>query len=128
MPRKPKYKLKSIQLGDETVGQRLTRIRKQRGYTQTQLAQKIGIKQALVSDYERDRFRISAEMIVHLAIALEVSTDKILGLDQSTADDSLVNAAILKKMKLIEQLPPKQKKAIVKSVELVIDGGLAQRQ
>ena len=39
----------------ETVGQRLARLRKERGWTQVELAERIGIIQSLISDYERDR-------------------------------------------------------------------------
>ena len=35
---------------NETVGQRLARLRKERGYTQVELAEKIGIIQRLISD------------------------------------------------------------------------------
>ena len=40
------------------------------GYTQVELAERIGIIQALVSDYERDKLRLNAEMLVRFAQAL----------------------------------------------------------
>jgi hypothetical protein len=46
---KPK---KKIQLAEESVGQRISRIRKERGYTQNELAEHIGTIQALVSDMQ----------------------------------------------------------------------------
>lgn len=36
------------------MGQCLARLRKERGYTQVDLAKKIGIIQTLISDYELD--------------------------------------------------------------------------
>ena len=62
MPRKRTQELPPLDFGNETVGQRLARVRKERGYTQVELAKKIGITQTLVSDYETDRLRLSAEM------------------------------------------------------------------
>jgi transcriptional regulator with XRE-family HTH domain len=53
-----------LELGEETTGQRIARIRKERGYTQNELAERIGTIQALVSDYERDKLRLNAEMAV----------------------------------------------------------------
>ena len=38
MPRKSRLKLPPLDLGKETFGQRLTRLRKERGYTQVTLA------------------------------------------------------------------------------------------
>lgn len=66
-----------------SVGQRIARIRKERGYTQNELAERIGTIQALVSDYERDKLRLNAKMAVRFAIALEVSTDELLGLNSA---------------------------------------------
>jgi DNA-binding XRE family transcriptional regulator len=40
--------------GQETLGRRIARLRKERGYTQVELAEKIGIIQVLISDYERE--------------------------------------------------------------------------
>ena len=64
--------------GKETLGQRLARLRKERGFTQVELAEKIGIVQTLVTDYETDRLRLSAEMALRFALALHVTVDELL--------------------------------------------------
>ena len=46
----------------ETPGQHLARIRKERGYTQVELAQRTSLIQTLVSDYERGKLRLNADM------------------------------------------------------------------
>ncbi len=46
MPRKSSLKLPALDLSEETVGQRIARIRKERGYTQIELAERIGTIQA----------------------------------------------------------------------------------
>jgi transcriptional regulator with XRE-family HTH domain len=76
MPRKRTLKLLPLDLGDETVGQRLAGLRKERGLTQVELAKRIGIIQ--VSSYERNELGLTAEMTVRFALALQVSTDEIL--------------------------------------------------
>jgi transcriptional regulator with XRE-family HTH domain len=63
---------------EETPGQRLARLRKERGWTQVELAERIGITQTLLSDYERGKLRLNADMIVQLATALETTTDELL--------------------------------------------------
>ena len=58
MPKRSKLKLPPLRLStDETAGQRLARLRKERGLTQVELAAKVGIIQGLVTNYERDRLR-----------------------------------------------------------------------
>ncbi len=82
MPRKSKLKLPPLNLGDETLGERIARLRKERDCSQAELAE-IGIIQRLVSDYERDRLRPHPEMIVRFARALEVTSDELLGISIS---------------------------------------------
>lgn len=43
----------------ETIGQRLARLRREGGLTQVMLAERVGIIQALVSDYEREKLRLN---------------------------------------------------------------------
>ena len=50
-----------IAAGEESIGRRLARIRKERGLTQIELAEKIGIIQSLVSSYENDVLNASAK-------------------------------------------------------------------
>ena len=80
MPKKIDYDLPKLNETNETIGQRIAKIRKKRKISQQILADKIGIKRYLVSDYELGRARIYDEMVVRFAIALEVSTDYLLGL------------------------------------------------
>lgn len=80
MPRRLKLKLPPLNLGTESFGQRLARLRKERGYTQKELAEKMGIIQVLISDYKRDKLRLHAEMLTRFAQALDVNADDILGL------------------------------------------------
>ena len=53
-----------------------------RGITQNrpqiELAEKTGMVQTLVSDYERGKLRLNADMILRFATALEISTDALL--------------------------------------------------
>jgi transcriptional regulator with XRE-family HTH domain len=80
MPKKPKYKLKSIAYDKNTIGERIAKIRKEKGLTQKELADKIGISRSLLANYECGWTRLFGDMIAGFAIALEVSTDEILGL------------------------------------------------
>jgi transcriptional regulator with XRE-family HTH domain len=80
MPRKPTYKLKNTSNDNNTVGERIARIRKEKGLTQKELADKIGIARSLLANYECGWNRLFDDMVASFAIALEVSADEILGL------------------------------------------------
>lgn len=120
MPQVSKIKLPPLKLGKETLGQRLARFRKERGYTQVQLAKKIGISQVLVSDYERDRIRPHYEMIIRFALALKVSTDELLGLKPTKTDGNKQSLKLLRRMSKIEDLPPAQQKTLIKTIDTFI--------
>ena len=122
MPRKSKFKLPPLNIGKETVGQRIARIRKEKGYTQAQLAEKIGIIQALVSEYERDKLRPYYDVVIRFAMALEVSTDELLGLKPRNGNESKPSLKIVRRMKKIESLPESQQKALFKTIDNFIKG------
>lgn len=121
MPRRSRFQLPPVLEGNETIGQRLARIRKEQGYTQVELAKKIGIIQVLVSDYERNRLRISAEMLIRFARALEVSTDEILGLNGTKrTTTNTPSLKILRRLNRIASLPPAKQKAFLQTIDALL--------
>ena len=119
MPRPVKHPLPPIDLGDESLGERLARLRKERGYTQTELARIIGTRQTIVSDYECERIRPHIEMAVRLARALEVTVDELVGAapQNSTA---LKNQRFLRRLKQLESLPNRDQDALVRMMDSLI--------
>ena len=116
MPRKLKHKLPPLNLGNETTGQRIALLRKEHGLTQKELAEKIGIKRTLVTDYEIGRLRLNDEMVIRFALALGVSADTILGLASLEALGT-TNLKLTKRIRKIEQLPPTQKKSLINTID-----------
>lgn len=122
MLRSAHAKLQPLQLDGETIGDRIRRIRKQDELTQTELADKIGITQTLVSDYERGRARPPAEMLIHSAKVLEASADELLGLEKPQKGNGLHgNHRILRRLRLIEKLPAADRKAVFKVIDAMLE-------
>ena len=117
MPRPSRLQLPPLNLGDETFGQRLARLRKEKGYTQVDLADKIGTIQAIISDYERDKLRAHADMIVRFAQALDVTTDECLGLKSAKNIGGNKNRRFLRRLKLIEGLPKRDQDALLRTID-----------
>ena len=63
----------------ESLGQRVSRLRKQRRLTQTRLAAAAGINQGFLSSIERDRRQPSGRTIDALAVALGVPQAVLIG-------------------------------------------------
>jgi len=96
----------------------MARVRKARGLSQTELAQKIGSIQALVSDYERGNLRLSAEMTIRFAKALDVSADELLGLKKQAQETGTVrNRRLRRSVQEIEKLPRRDQEALLRTIE-----------
>jgi len=122
MPRVSKLKLPPIHT-DESIGERLARIRKDRGFTQVELAEKIGIIQSLVSSYESGALKLSAEMAVRFAMALEVATDDLLmpGTKGNGKNGKTPSRKILRRLEKIETLPRTQQIAVLKTIDNALE-------
>jgi transcriptional regulator with XRE-family HTH domain len=106
----------------ETMGQRLARIRKERGVTQVELAERTGLIQVVVSDYERGRLRLPAEMAVRFAEALGVTTDELLRSkkDRSAKPAKQPSLKLIRRMEQIEGLPLYQQRALLMTIDTFI--------
>lgn len=126
MPTIPKRKLPPLELTDESIGERIARLRKQQGLTQQQLGEKIGISFNIVSDYERGRLRLYDEMVARFALALGVSSDELLGLNEARQENTQVpSRRIAARIQRIQQLSESQQKTILRSLDMMLDS--AQR-
>lgn len=115
---------KSISKSDsETPGERLARLRKERGWTQVELAERLGITQTLLSDYERGKLRLNADMIVRVANALETTTDDLL---QPRGSQSPLrrkpSLRVQRRVEKIEKLPPHQQNYLLKTIDGFLKG------
>ena len=107
----------------ETVGQRLARLRKERGWTQVELAERLGIIQSLISDYERDRLRLNPAMVVRFATALEITTDELLqSKDAHTPLRRKPSLRVLRRLERIESLPQHQQNTLLKTIDGFLKG------
>lgn len=68
-------------------GYRLKSIRERRGYTQSELADRIGMGQRQLSRYEGGKNDPSGDVIARFAAALDVTADYLLGLTDEPGDN-----------------------------------------
>ena len=65
---------------DIKIGERLKELRKSKGWTQVQVAAKMGLTDSVISFYERQERAPSPEVLIKFAELYDVSTDYLLGL------------------------------------------------
>ena len=74
-----------------SIGHRIKFCRKERGFTQSELAEVIGVSMQAVSKWETDTGMPDISQIVPLAKALDVSTDYLLGIDKDKEKTEIVS-------------------------------------
>jgi transcriptional regulator with XRE-family HTH domain len=122
MPRKKSPK-RAHDAESESLGERLARLRKERGWTQVELAERVGIIQSLMSDYERGRLRLKPDMILRFASALEITTDELLQANDSQRPlRRKPSLRLQRRMEKIEKLPPHQQSTLLKTIDTFLKG------
>lgn len=120
MPPRSKLLPKPLSPDGESFGHRLARLRKERGFTQVELAEKVGIIQVLVSDYERNKLRPYADIVVRFALALGVSADQLLGLpvtEKKKPTASSTNRRWLRRLESVDSLPKRDQDALLRTID-----------
>ena len=64
------------------LGQRISELRASLGWSQVELAKRLGVAKQTVSNWENENIQPSIEMLVRLARVFNVTTDYLLGLEQ----------------------------------------------
>lgn len=106
---------------DESIGRRIARIRKARGLTQAELAERIDTIQAMVSDYESDRRRLYAQVLVRIAQALSVSVDELLGTRAGKAGSgNAISLRLSRRMQKLDALPRTRQKFVLQTLDALL--------
>jgi transcriptional regulator with XRE-family HTH domain len=119
LPGKARY---PVPVDAKTIGKRLSEIRKNRGMTQVEIAAKLGMTQALISDYERGKLRLHGGLIVAFAKALRVSSDEILGLEETDGHGLLKDRRFLRRLQRIEKLSKRDKQILLGTLDKFLTG------
>jgi transcriptional regulator with XRE-family HTH domain len=108
----------------DSIGQRIAQLRRERGLTQVELAERLGVTQPAVSDYENDDTRLPADVAVQIARILGVTTDELLGLKEVPATTAGArNRRLHRRLREIEKLPRRDQQALLRTIEAFIGKG-----
>jgi len=73
---------KEVQTMEESLGQRIARLRKNKGLTQEELGDKVGVSSQAVSKWETDSSVPDVMLLVKIANLFDISVDELLGNDR----------------------------------------------
>jgi transcriptional regulator with XRE-family HTH domain len=100
-------------------GQRLAYYRKAKGLTQQALGESVGVSNRVIAYYEGETDYPPAHLIVPLANALGITADELLGIAETKNDFDPHNAALWRRLKIVEELPKKDQKAIIHYITMI---------
>ncbi len=107
------------------LGQRIAALRRERGLTQVQLAEHLGVAQQTLAHYEAGRLRVLAGALPTLAEHLGVSVEDLIGTPPAKRSAGKRGPApkIQQQLQQIEALPKAKQRAIAQ----VLDSMLASQ-
>ena len=100
------------------TSQIIMNLRKDRGWSQAQLATKSGISQVMIGKYERGDSNPSFEAAKKLALALEVSLETLGGVQKIQSEN--LRKDLLSRMKGIEELDPSTQSILMNVIDTYI--------
>lgn len=105
----------------QQLGERIKQIRKEKGMSQSVLAQKVGLSYAQIGRYETKGVQPSADALKSIADVLGVSPDFLLyGSTDQRANSSLSDSELIQQFKAVEQMNEDDKNVIKQLIDAFI--------
>ena len=104
---------------DKAFGMRLQEIRKRRGLSQVEVAERLGIHQSLISQYERGYLRLHGALLVRLAQVLKTTPDAILAVKAFAPDgeSGTLDRRFVRRLQRLDKLSAHQKKILLGTID-----------
>jgi len=102
-------------------GQRLFEARQALGLSQTEVAEKLGMKQAGYAAWERDNVALHPEQICYLAEILHVSVEHLLGIEEKSTHKGGPAGKIRKVFEKVNKLSRHQQNKVAEFVEAFVE-------
>lgn len=105
----------------ETMGDRIQQLRKNAGFTQAELAKKIGVSHTQMARYEIKNIYPPADVLKALADVFGITIDYlVVGDTESKAQASLKDSELINQFKKISALPEEEKTLVLKMITAYI--------
>ncbi len=98
------------------IGESIRKLRKAKGLTQTELAEKLGTTQYVITNYERGANNPTAAKIPEIAKALGVTLEEVYGLSGSEGAVEQKGSSKRREIqlqKIFSELPPAKQRAVL---------------
>ena len=117
-----------FELGNAEFGARLSKLRKDAGMSQAELARRLGLTQSLISRFEQGQRRMYDDMLAATAKILSVTPNDILGIGPCKPikpEEASLSKRMALRLKLIEAMPRRAQETVLDMLDLAIKGNKA---
>jgi transcriptional regulator with XRE-family HTH domain len=105
----------------ENLAVRIQELRKQKGWSQIELADKIGLSKAQMSRYETKNVQPPADTLNKIATALDTTIDYLISGDKTEkAKAAIKNSELLQSFKEMDVLPEQEQTMLVKIIRAYV--------
>jgi len=105
----------------ENLAIRIQELRKQKGWSQIELAEKIGLSKAQMSRYETKNVQPPANTLNKIATTLDTTVDFLISGDKTEkAKAALKNSELLQSFKEMDVLPEQEQTMLVKIIRAYV--------
>ena len=107
------------------IGNKILSLRKERGWSQHQLAEKMGTSGPIIGRYERNEMMPSVEVAKKLADTFGITLDYLV--DDTGRIMDIKDKAMLERLKEIEELEQEEKKTVVHVIDSLLRDAKARK-
>lgn len=101
----------------KALGSRIIELRKAKNWSQSQLADKVGVSYAQIGRYETKGSQPPAQVLKKIADALDTTVDFLVnGTSEDKANASLNDAEVIRYFKEVDTLPTEDKSALLRVI------------
>jgi transcriptional regulator with XRE-family HTH domain len=111
---------KNTVITKKQVGERIRDLRRQRGMSQEELGNALGLTQSNVSAIERGDRGPTIYQVGRFAKVLGVSTDEIIGNGKPPAETKSNRPRLLRRLERIQELPVSDQRAVLKFLDALL--------
>jgi transcriptional regulator with XRE-family HTH domain len=102
----------------EPLGNRLARLRRAKGWSQSELAARIGVRSNQISKFERGTYQPRLETLSKLAEVFETTTDFLLS---GREPNEVYDARLRARLPLLESLPRELRDVVVEFLDTLLN-------
>jgi transcriptional regulator with XRE-family HTH domain len=98
------------------IGTQIVSFRRQKGYSQSDLARKTGLSKRMISFYERECETIPVNKLQKIATALSVGLDELTNAKPNKTNLT-IKKSFLKRLEKAKSLPPEKQKVVLDIID-----------